>query len=124
MNLVIKDGYITAVPPCFTAQKGRALSRVPTYSRPDNVSLRRRKLLPEKLSGFAAPSVTHYDRLHCGPALSTPDSLDAHGSLYFHFSGLKSYLIVGSYLTPIFWDCQEWAGEIFSIFHTRTIAQF
>ncbi|BAK98319.1 hypothetical protein OBV_11210 [Oscillibacter valericigenes Sjm18-20] len=51
--------------------------------------------------------MTHYGCLHCGPAHSTPDSLDAHGSLYFHFSGLKGFFIVGSYVTPIFLHCQE-----------------
>ena len=52
-------------------------------------------------SAFPAPSVAHYDHLQFGPALSTPDSLDAHGDLYSHVIGLccTVELLVGIIVT-------------------------
>ena len=66
----------------------RALSGIPAYPRRGNARLQRRGIVTA-FAVFAAPSVTHYDHLQFGPALSTPDSLDAHGDLYFHFTGLN-----------------------------------
>lgn len=90
--------HLSAVPPWFTAWPVRlaGYQHIPGWITPAcGVAAYSRK------SAFPAPSVTHYDHLQFGPALSTPDSLDAHGDLYSHVIGLccTVELLVGIIVT-------------------------
>ncbi|MCI7734960.1 MAG: hypothetical protein MSK39_09270 [Dysosmobacter sp.] len=88
-KILIKDGkYKTAVPPCFTAVTARSAEYQHT---PGRITSAFDVASYWRNSAFAAPSVTHCDHLHLGPAPSTPDSLCAHNGLYLHLGGLEIF---------------------------------